>query len=160
MTTLIVPKTRRDVWLSVALAVAQGLPATKHMRLHDASDPDWVRAGGDGSLASLDLSTHAEARQWAAHLDLLDSASTQTHPDGDRGLYYSGVRDGWSWSISAIEPSEPSTSELAAQVVAAILTPDASNLPRTAEVVDLDRTAEVANAEAASPLSDQTGGGS
>jgi hypothetical protein len=112
------PATTRELWLTVALAIAEdGLPEPKRFGFN---------LSGDGpGIVSLNLTSHVDARRWTEWLGLqIDDRPPITHPDLPitmTGHY--GSRSGWTWHIDGREPvSLPSApeSDLAAQVVAAI----------------------------------------
>jgi hypothetical protein len=111
-------KTRREVWLSVALDVAQGLPEPNMLHIHET----------DGQrIVSLGMQCHAEVRTWAEHLGL--GRCELNGPDGSLWApHYE--RDGWSWQIAChlAEPA-PEPDPAVAAVVMAALTPDAAELP-------------------------------
>lgn len=104
---------RREVWLSIALAVAKGLPEPERLGLQD----------DDAAIVSMTLPTHDGVRQWATHLGL---GECEANPlDGSLWAPHCR-RDGWSWQIRANgRPSVAAESSLAEQVVSAIPAPDA-----------------------------------
>ena len=99
-----VPQPRREVWLSIALAVARdNLPEPMELTLYaDHSPPAvWVR-----------FDAVNEARLWWDHLGFTDS------PFPDRGEI-----NGWRWYVRHAEPVVPAPVEpsaLADEVVAAV----------------------------------------
>ena len=116
------PISRRDAWLTVALAVARdGLPTPESLHIYEY-----------GAVV-IDCLTHADADAWAAHLDLHQEPDL-TSSDGKRLIRRwdsEPGRNGYLWMIRANAPVDP-PSPLAAEVVAAILTPDAASLPVSA----------------------------
>jgi hypothetical protein len=119
------PTSRREVWLTVALAVARGLPEPRRLYLYDRSVDGWT----SGPTVYLELSDHASAARWATWLGCDESKITLPLPGGRVHVTYDGVRDGWFWTVESIEatPVVPAPTALAAQVVVAILTPDAES---------------------------------
>lgn len=118
------PKSRREVWLSVALAVARdGMPEPIDFDVDQAAHSAYLRAAG-----------RPEFDRWVAHLGL-KVFEPMPSSDGVRNLLRAReanrAADGWYWSVQAYVPidAKPEPSELAEQVVAAILTPDADELP-------------------------------
>jgi hypothetical protein len=112
------PKSRREVWLSVALAVARdGMPEPCSLNLY-----------ADVARISIDAGTLADFSRWATHLGVKVQDRLRSG-DGQRWIYRASgpLADGWHWGVNVSVPvgdPEPSP-ELAAQVVSAILDPDA-----------------------------------
>lgn len=103
------PKSRREVWLSVALAVARdGMPEPETVSVHD-------------DIVALNLDNHADVRTWCEHLNFDDMRINSQNG----GLYGYGHLHGWSWHVHCHQPDRPADGELARQVAAAILLPDA-----------------------------------
>lgn len=117
------PTSRREVWLTVALAVARGLPEPWHLYMYDQSVVGWT----SHEYVELQFSDHVSAGRWATWLNCDASKRTLNLPDGREVVDYCGTRDGWSWRIESLVdvPAVPAPTALAAQVVVAILTPDA-----------------------------------
>jgi hypothetical protein len=112
------PASRREVWLSVALAVARdGLPAPDvSMSPLDYEHTPYVY---------ITLHQHSDALAWARHYGVEPSHHTRE----DLGTHYVVAefqRDGWWMHLRGVEPLPSPT---ALEVVAAILTPDAEMLP-------------------------------
>lgn len=116
------PKSRREVWLSVALAVARdGMPEPIDFDVDQAGHSAYLRAAG-----------RAEFDRWVAHLGV-KVIEPMLSSDGVRNLLRARANrdaDGWYWTVQAYVPidAEPEPSDLAEQVVAAILA-DADDLP-------------------------------
>lgn len=100
------PMSRRDVWLTVALAIARdGLPAPQDLRHHP------------GGWYILEADTAADARAWGEHLGLANR-----HYDGHAWAAdwhgHSPLLGGADVSVRCM--SEPALSPLAEQVIAAV----------------------------------------
>lgn len=108
-----VPQPRRDVWLQIALAVAQdGLPEPRSLNFNP------------NHIVCVYLDTADEARAWADWLEAESSARWHADPaDGTTSVHYYSERFGWPWQIAAYNLP---TSTLAQQVAAAILLPDST----------------------------------
>jgi hypothetical protein len=129
----VTPATRREVWLSIALAVAHnGLPEPERLTFHrwvDHTRPDGE--GREYRVLHIICDSHTAALAWMRWLGVEDSASR--HDRADLGIRYltssdhvRTIRDGWVWNISGEEPlPTPAAEKLAAEVAAAVLTPDA-----------------------------------
>lgn len=122
---------RRELWLTIALAVARdNLPEP------EISHGDGVSS--DTRYMYLQFYRHSDAIRWANHLDPNPVIVYSERPDlGNRYAKAEIVRDGWRIYIVGIEPIESSHPELAAaivwqlegrhdaaRVVEAVLTPD------------------------------------
>jgi hypothetical protein len=108
------PKSRREVWLSVALAVARdGMPEPQNLTFYD----------GNNRIVCIALHTHEAVRDWCAALNFDDPSKFSLNGS----LWGFGDRDGWAWQIKCHRPEPPvaESSALAKQVAAAILLPDA-----------------------------------
>ncbi len=110
------PISRRDIWLRIALAVAKdGLPEP------DVSLGDGVQY----HYVSLRFDRHSHARDWARWLGV--EVHTYDRPDLDsRYVKCDANLHGWRLDVAAAEPIPVGDPDLAAQVAAAILTPDAA----------------------------------
>jgi len=122
------PASRREVWLTIALAVARdGLPEPRSVETY------LQRGRGDLPFLVIVLDSHSAADAWARWLGVTefnDKVHDQYKPPRIKRSYAWYDRAGWSWQIEGYESvSEVDASPLAEQVVAAILTPDASSLP-------------------------------
>ena len=119
-------KTRRDAWLTIALAVAQGMP-----------EPCELTVGGP--IDSIDITPHnlTDFHRWAEHVNARTDQPFTT--EAGRTIYSSFAKNwhGWRTMIRYYADStpSPSTSDLAEQVAAAIVTPDST------EVADPDALA-------------------
>jgi hypothetical protein len=128
----VTPATRREVWLSIALAVARdGLPEPERLTFNQWVD--HTRPDGEGReyrVLHIICDSHTAALAWMRWLGIEDSASR--HDRTDLGIRYltssdhvRTIRDGWVWNISGEEPlPTPAAEKLAAEVAAAILIPD------------------------------------
>ena len=117
-TTEVNPASRREVWLSIALAVARdGLPIPTSVRISDnGAHRPWLY---------LNFDQHADTEGWARHY----GATTRAHDREDLGnRYWTAEADAEGWHLY-IEGNEPLPSPTAAHVVEAILTPDSAALP-------------------------------
>jgi hypothetical protein len=126
MTETKAPQSRREVWLQIALAVARdGLPEPLTL---DFIEPAHAR---DSRIVSIRLDRHADSARWAAHLGLGEPRMRQAGTDdgstvADYGLPSVASLPGCILNLHSTERvDEPVASDLAAQVVAAILAPDA-----------------------------------
>lgn len=110
------PKTRREVWLNIALAVARdGMVEPIGLTMYDES-----------RIIALTLHDHDGVRDWCAALGLDEPKLNAT----DGSLWGFGDRDGWGWQVRCHKPAPVvESSPLAEQVAAAILLPDAPELP-------------------------------
>lgn len=106
------PMSRRDMWLTIALAVAQGLPEPKELTLYAERCGLSVRLE---SVAALDA--------WADHFKIDRRDSSHRH-NGHwiHGWHCVDHPTGWTWQLMAYteEPRTTEPSALAEQVVAAI----------------------------------------
>lgn len=121
--TSVQPKSRREMWLQIALAVAEGLPAPERLSV---SDRDLQ--GTPYMYVTCDR--HDEARAWADHFGRPMTATERTDL-GNAYVEAMAMVHGWRVHIQGVEPigmSEPTTAErdLAAEVVAAIETAGAA----------------------------------
>ena len=108
------PASRRELWLRIALAVAE----------HGLPEPD-IRLGDGKTYAYLRFNRHSHAATWGLWLDV--PGRHYDRPDlGTRYLDYNAVKWGWRLDVSGCEPLPAADDgELAAKVVSAILAPDA-----------------------------------
>ncbi len=123
---------RRDVWLTIAAAVAEGLPEPCAIHLYDRDRT--ARWTSTNSVARVSVDTLEIAEQWAKHLGIVRRSDTSLK-DGSTAVSYdknaSESLTGWSWTISTEIPAPVADASL---IVAAALTPDAAELP--AEVTE------------------------
>jgi hypothetical protein len=98
------PASRREVYLTVALAVAQGLPEPWSVRLYDATVRGWPQS--NGPLVAIELTTHADATAWAAWLGCEDNKREYTFGDSIH-VAYSDSRYGWDWRVESTIDSAP-----------------------------------------------------
>lgn len=126
------PMSRRDVWLTVALAVAKGMP-----------EPDqvWIRpALPDDNLPPHVTVTYSARGCYARPVDvvlhqateaarILDLDGPNVHPQGIVWSWVAHGRQGWTWDVEASTPDgtltmpavpEPAPDRLAEQVIAAV----------------------------------------
>ncbi len=106
------PRSRREVWLEIAIAVANGMP-----------EPDF-QLYADNRIGSVDLADAEALKLWAAwlgaHIDELPG-----HRHVSAGVHANfGGRFGWSWNLSAPagrpDPTEPEQ-ELAVAFLTAVV---------------------------------------
>ncbi len=104
-------RTPRDVWLTVGLAIAEGLPAPRAVELLESR------------IVRVSVETHADAAAWATRLGLAGTLRTQILVSSELLHNYYGQREGWSWTVRSVE--RPST-------VDKIVDPDAAQILRAA----------------------------
>jgi hypothetical protein len=135
-----VPASRREVWLIIALAVARDELPAPDIRL---SDRDY----NGRPYVYVQLDRHDDARRWAYWLDcnLTDDLEYIERPDlGRKYVKVTIERAGWRMYVEGIEaleaPPPEMVASLAAEVAAAILTPDAEPVAVTdADLADTTR---------------------
>lgn len=117
MTTTTQPMSRRDVWLTIALAIAKGLPEPKEMTLY-----------ADRCGVSVQLESVAALNLWADHFKIPHRDRSHCNPKSGNWIHgwhsVSGEHPtGWSWQLTAYtlgREDAPEPSPLAEQVLAAI----------------------------------------
>jgi hypothetical protein len=136
----VTPASRREVWLTVALAIARdGLPEPERLTFNqwvDYTPPDVE--GREYRLLHLTFDSHAAALEWLRWLGAEDKA--RRHDRADLGTRYLTtdhvriVRDGWVWTVSGEEPLPTAAGEKVAIEVAAALAAGPDPVPDGAEV--------------------------
>lgn len=127
------PMSRRDVWLTIALAVAKGeIDEPDEVGFVPSFDgrPPYVTLRYSAKFGSHDhIRPAADTLRMAARAAAaLGLTSVSDHPDGILREWTAWDRDGWNWEVQARlpkgtdydNPSAPEPSPLASEVIAAI----------------------------------------